>query len=120
MTEPFCALEAVRGAASVVSSLPPNFTIPQPRPSNTGSLNTARFQHTGTILSSGKVLVAGGLGLLNGNSTWLAQSELYDPVAKTFTNSASLAIARSVHTATLLNSGTVLVAGGIVPGATNS
>jgi len=88
--------------------------------SNTGSLNTARFQHTGTILSSGKVLVAGGLGLLNGNSTWLAQSELYDPVAKTFTNSASLAIARSVHTATLLNSGTVLVAGGIVPGATNS
>ena len=40
----------------------------------TGSLNTARTNHTATLLPNGRVLVAGGLG-----SGALASAELYDP-----------------------------------------
>ena len=42
--------------------------------SATGSLNTARYDHTATLLPNGKVLVAGGSG--NGGS--LTSAELYD------------------------------------------
>ena len=42
----------------------------------TGDLATARDIHTATLLSDGKVLVAGGGG--NGGSV-LASAELYDP-----------------------------------------
>ncbi len=41
----------------------------------TGSLNIARGSHTATLLSNGKVLVAGGYGF----SGILASAELYDP-----------------------------------------
>ena len=42
---------------------------------NTGSLNTARYLHTATLLPNGKVLVAGGF---NTGLSSLASSELYD------------------------------------------
>jgi len=41
----------------------------------TGSLNTARFVHTATLLPNGKVLVAGGFG---STGFALASAELYD------------------------------------------
>jgi hypothetical protein len=41
----------------------------------TGSLNTARYGHTATLLSSGKVLVTGGLGV-NGINAPLASAEI--------------------------------------------
>ena len=44
-----------------------------------GSLNTARYAHTATLLNNGTVLVAGGLDV-NGNL--LASTEIYDPVAE--------------------------------------
>jgi len=77
---------------------------------NTGSLNTARYQHTATLLPNGKVLVAGGLDISNNA---LASAELYDPTSGTWTATGSLATARYVHTATLLPNGKVLVVGGL-------
>src|SRR6266480_6569817 len=74
---------------------------------NTGSLNTARYVHTATLLPNGKVLVAGG-----DNGSALSSAELYDPVSGTWTATGSLGTARKNHTATLLASGKVLVAGG--------
>jgi hypothetical protein len=55
----------------------------------------------------GKVLLAGGI---NGNS--LQDAELFDPTTGTFSVTGLMSTARSNHTATLLNDGTVLVAGG--------
>ncbi len=77
--------------------------------SNTGSLGAARYDHTATLLPSGKVLVAGGVGS-SGNE--LASAELYDPASGTWTATGSLGGARFYHTATLLPNGKVLVAGG--------
>src|SRR2546421_55466 len=76
--------------------------------SATGSLATPRDGHTATLLSNGKVLVAGG-----GTSTsFLASAELYDPVTGTWSATGSMATPRFRQTATLLSNGKVLVAGG--------
>jgi hypothetical protein len=72
-----------------------------------GSLSTARYGHTSTLLSNGKVLVAGG-----SNGSYLASAELYDPTSGTWAATGSLNTARQMHTATLLSNGKVLVAGG--------
>jgi len=82
--------------------------------SSTGSLNTARDGQTATLLPNGKVLVAGGGYYANmvinpGNS-----AELYDTVAGTWSTTGNLNAARWDHTATLLPSGRVLVAGGFL------
>jgi hypothetical protein len=79
--------------------------------SATGSMITARGYQTATLLTgpNGKVLVAGGYNVA---STWLYSSELYDPVAGTWSATGSLTASRNFHTATLLANGKVLVAGG--------
>src|SRR2546423_1454535 len=61
---------------------------------NTGSLATARYDHTTTLLLNGKALVAGGY---NGGS--LGSAELYDPASGTWTATGSLSTARYAHTA---------------------
>src|SRR5262249_42574182 len=63
----------------------------------TGSLATARNNHTATLLPSGKVLVAGGFE--NGS---LASAEVYDPATGVWAATGSLVTARYFHTATLL------------------
>jgi N-acetylneuraminic acid mutarotase len=77
---------------------------------NTGSLATARYQHTETLLPSGGVLVVAGSGVAFND--YLASAELYGPASGTWTATGSLATARFIHTATLLTNGKVLVAGG--------
>jgi hypothetical protein len=77
----------------------------------TGSMRSARTFHSATLLDSagliGQVLVAGGFG-----SAALASTEIFNPITGTFRAAASLKFARLVHTATLLNDGSVLIAGG--------
>src|SRR6266496_4164221 len=60
----------------------------------TGSLNTARFAHTATLLQNGMVLVAGGF-----TGTASASAELYDPASGTWRAAGSLNTARYFHTA---------------------
>ena len=47
--------------------------------SGTGSLSTARANHTATLLPTGTVLVAGGY-----NGAYLATAQLYDPALGTW------------------------------------
>ncbi len=69
-----------------------------------------RQSHTGTLLPSGKVLLAGGEEVF---STATTESELYDPVTGQFQATGSLVVAREAHTATLLPDGRVLLVGGV-------
>jgi hypothetical protein len=72
-------------------------------------MGTRRTDHTATLLSSGKVIVAGGY---ENYFEALSSAELYDPAAGTWTATGNLGAARYAHTATLLPSGKVLVTGG--------
>ena len=63
---------------------------------------------TGTLLTNGKVLLAGGD---NEDLGYFADAELYDPKSGRFTGISSMARNRMGHTATLLRDGTVLLAG---------
>jgi len=77
----------------------------------TGSMQAARFAHVSIPLLNGSVLVAGGTG--TGGSTYLASAELYDPAAGSWSNTNSLPSGGLIrHSATLLQNGQVLVAGG--------
>ena len=75
----------------------------------TGSMATARRDHTATLLLTGKVLVAGGI---DERVNFLANVEIYDPVTGIFTATGSMTTARAGQKATLLDDGKVLVAGG--------
>ncbi len=77
----------------------------------TGALNVGRSRHTATLLPTGQVLVAGGYQGSCCNQTTIS-AELYDPRTGTWTRTGSLNVGRAEHTATLLSTGQVLVAGG--------
>jgi Protein kinase domain/Galactose oxidase, central domain len=80
--------------------------------SATGSMATGRAEQTATLLSDGRVLVAGGCeAILSAN----ASAEVYDPKADAFRPTGSMATARLGHVAALLPDGRVLVAGGMSP-----
>ena len=91
-------------------------TVPSPAPSTvpgvawaaTGVMSRPRMDHTATLLSDGRVLVAGG----SDDFDMLAATELYDPTGRSWSTVGRLAVPRSGHTATLLPDGTVLVTGG--------
>src|SRR5437588_8364373 len=89
---------------------------------STGPLTLARGFHTADRqairLANGSLLVEGG-DTTNGKiSSAVTNGELFDPLTKTWTATAPLGIARDFFSATLLQDGRVLVAGGY--GASNS
>jgi len=84
----------------------------------TGNMTAARVEHSATLLQNGKVLIAGGDVIFwnevaNTSIMTLASAEIFDPATGTFTKTGSnMTTPRESHTATLLNSGKVLIAGG--------
>jgi hypothetical protein len=69
--------------------------------------------HTATLLSDGHVLLAGGdWGEVAPPILFSAGAEVYDPAKGTFGSTGSMHANRWGHTATLLNDGRVLIAGG--------
>jgi N-acetylneuraminic acid mutarotase len=77
--------------------------------SSTASLPSPLLGNTATVLSSGKVLVAGGAP---GIALAEANCEIYDPGLRSWTSTGSLNIPRASHAATLLPSGQVVASGG--------
>ena len=77
------------------------------------SLKRPRIGHTVTALRDGRVLVAGGTNFAGNRVVYdLNEAELFDPVTNTWTFAGNLLQARGEHSATLLPSGEVLIAGG--------
>jgi hypothetical protein len=71
-----------------------------------------RAAHTATRLPDGRVLLAGGFQDKAGGEAAFDHAELFDPVSNTFAPIRKLTEPRNGHTATLLPSGMVLLAGG--------
>ena len=78
----------------------------------TGSMNIARIGHSATLLSNGKVLVAGGWNGSDLSPTVFASAEIYDPAKGKWSFTGSMTVARAGQSAVLLQNGEVLVAGG--------
>lgn len=81
-----------------------------------------RTHFTLTRLGSGQVLLVGGLVGVEGEWPWPASAEVYEPRTGTWRDTRGPpSLGRSHHTATLLDSGKVLVVGGMhTPLATES
>lgn len=81
---------------------------------------TPRMGHTATLLANGKVLVTGGIQAMPTTPTQLEpihqavnSSELYDPIAGTWTPGPNLSTPRVGHIALTRPDGKVFLAGGI-------
>jgi N-acetylneuraminic acid mutarotase len=75
----------------------------------TGSLAFPRAGTVATMLSDGRVLVAGGRSK---GGRELASAEIYDPATETWRDAGALAVARRNHRAARLENGNVLIMGG--------
>lgn len=87
------------------------FAFPEPTPSPYQMID-GHFSQTVTLLTDGKVLIAGG-GDAHASATSIA--ELYDPASDSFRPAGSglMSTPRTYHTATVLRDGRVLLAGGM-------
>ena len=86
----------------------------------TGNMNVSRFGQTASLLTNGQVLFTGGFDSCTTSCISDSTTEIFDPLAFTFTYGQSLTTGRSGHAATLLTDGSVLLIGGINNGVTLS
>src|SRR5215468_10610943 len=75
-----------------------------------GSRTAARFFPTATVLTDGRVLVAGGCG--DDNCTVLATADLFNPATGIWSPTGSTSVGRFGYLAARLLDGRVLIAGG--------
>ena len=98
-----------------------NFAYGQGAWKPTGSLAVARYGAVAVELPNSKILVAGGASDLPalsdcGGGAFQSSAEVYDPLTGMWSATGSMVTPVCQATATLLPNGTVLVAGGQVPG----
>jgi galactose oxidase-like protein len=78
-----------------------------------GSMRTARYGHTATLLQDGRVLIAGGSPYVRPYASEapppLVSTEIFDPRTETFEAGPDLLATHAGHTATLLDDGRVVI-----------
>jgi galactose oxidase-like protein/Kelch motif protein len=79
--------------------------------SATGTMSISREDHSTVLLATGQVLVAGGT-TVDFNGITVASAELYDSTSGSWATTGSMLQGRERFSATLLQNGQVLVAGG--------
>jgi hypothetical protein len=107
----------INGPTGVVST--PSAEIYDPTTNsfnNTGSLNTGRSGHIATLLTDGRILIAGGTDNTDPSVGICTDSaELYDPTAGTFSRTGNMTVGRCElrwSDAPVLSNGKVLILGG--------
>jgi hypothetical protein len=120
---------SLNSVPAVTSTAPAPSSSPAPSPSPTPTSYPAswtatidmahpRGGHSATLLRDGRVLVVGGrevraLGETGDDGLDLSSAELFDPTSGTWSTTGRMVTQRDAnHTATLLQNGMVLVAGG--------
>src|SRR6185369_10798917 len=78
----------------------------------TAPMRQKRSGCTATLLKDGRVLVVGGAVWNGDDLSYLNTAEVFDPMYERWSVTGSLFFGREDHSATLLQDGKVLVAGG--------
>lgn len=97
--------------ATVMADDPASIPAGAPSVLRIGEMTAERAAHQATVLPSGRVLITGGCAG-DGCTPFHSSTEIYDPSDRTFRLAAAMAVPRASHTATPLQDGRVLVAGG--------
>ena len=79
----------------------------------TGDMSSAHYLATATMLNDGNVLVVGGYLIQGPIVVGMHDAEVYQPETNRFAHVGRTSVARLTNTATLLNDGEVLIAGGV-------
>ncbi|HCC49074.1 MAG TPA: hypothetical protein DEQ38_13305 [Elusimicrobia bacterium] len=79
-----------------------------------GAMVSPRTGHAAVLLHSGRIFVTGGRRGNLANTAWIYEpmNEMYDPETDTWTPVSALKTGRINHTATVLNNGKIMIAGG--------
>ncbi|PKM98156.1 MAG: hypothetical protein CVU79_04900 [Elusimicrobia bacterium HGW-Elusimicrobia-3] len=91
-----------------------DFFDPATNTVDTGASDMAsnRFGHAATLLRDGRVFATGGKRWTGAVWQYEAMNEMYDPQSNIWTPVSALLQGRTGHTATVLNNGKIMIAGG--------